>query len=77
MGRTNIAREPQVTNPCSIHIKSAKYKTYFHGIKRIFSTSLTTRFLNSDDNENTLNRSISLSVGFSKLLYVDIESLVQ
>ena len=40
-------------------------------------TSLTLIYLNSEDNEKTLNNSISLRVGLSSLLYVDMDSCVQ
>lgn len=43
----------------------------------MLSTSLTVIYLNSDDSEKTLNNSISLSVGFNRLLYVAMVSCVQ
>ena len=42
-----------------------------------FSSSLTLMCLNSEDNEKTRNSSISLNVGLSSWLYVEIVSLVQ
>ena len=82
MARVHFSDKPQSQTHTSFpHRRPLGHQTHIHitfHFDFIYrSTSLTVMYLNSEDRENTLNSSISLRVGFSRLLYVAIVSWVQ
>ena len=81
MARVHFSDKPQSQTQTSSPDHCQGHQTHiyitFHFDFIYQSTSLTVMYLNSEDKENTLNSSISLRVGLSRLLYVAIVSWVQ